>query len=56
MDKPKWWETNIGEELTIFSLAVIAITAMIIIGGESKDIVVAIGEGLVGYLARNPSP
>ena len=43
---------NLSEHLTIFVLGAIAITAMVILGVEAKEVVSAIGGGLVGYLAR----
>jgi len=43
---------NISENLTIIALVVISGMAMVIMGMESKEIVSAIGGGLVGYLAR----
>ena len=43
---------NLSENLTIIALVVIAGMAMVIIGLDSKEIVSAIGGGLVGYLAR----
>ena len=43
---------NLSENLTIIALVVIAGMAMVIIGLDSKEMVSAIGGGLVGYLAR----
>jgi len=43
---------NLSEHLTIFVLGAIAVAAMVIMGADAKEIVAAIGGGLVGYLAR----
>ena len=51
MENP-WWKKDVSEELTIFTLAAIAIIAMLVLGVESKEVVSAIGGGLVGYLAK----
>jgi len=40
------------EQLTIIAMFGIAIFGMVFLGVESKDIVLAIGSGLVGYLAK----
>ena len=54
MDQQKspWWIISISEELTILSLLAIAVGAIVFLGIESKEVVSAIGGGLVGYLAR----
>ena len=51
MNNP-WWKRDVSEEITIVILGVIAVVAMVILSGESKEIVSAIGGGLVGYLAK----
>ena len=47
-----WSLQNLSEQLTIFVLGAIAITAMVILGVEAKEVISAIGGGLTGYLAR----
>jgi len=44
---------NLSEPLTVIALVVIAGMAMVIMGVDSKEIVSAIGGGLVGYLSKN---
>jgi len=41
-----------SEELCIVAVAVIAITAIMVLKADSAQIVSAIGGGLVGYLTR----
>jgi len=49
----KWWEEdNIIQGLTIIALAAIAIITLITLNIGGKEIVSAIGGGLVGYLAK----
>ena len=43
---------NQNETLAIIALVVISGMAMVIMGIEAKDIVLPIGGGIVGYLAR----
>lgn len=40
-----------NEALAIISLLIIAVMAMPMLGAEAKEIVLAIGSGLVGYLS-----
>lgn len=43
--------TNGKEEmLTIVALALIVITALIVLGTDGKDIALAVGTGLIGFL------
>jgi len=52
MDKKPWWTTDLSEELTIVVLAAIAYGAMVFMEAGAKEVVSAIGGGLVGYLSR----
>jgi hypothetical protein len=47
---PKWWKEDWSQELTIFVVGVIAITALVVLGDTSNEIVAALGGGLVGFL------
>jgi|GEM_PF-2195534 len=48
-----WWKKDISEELTIVALAAIAVLAMVMLKADAKEVVSAIGGGLVGYLAKS---
>lgn len=41
---------DLAEELTIVSLVTIALVSLFLLGVESKEIVIAIAAGLIGYL------
>ena len=43
---------NINEPLAILGAVAIAVVSMFLLGLEAKEIALAIGSGLVGYIAR----
>ncbi len=42
-----------NEAVAIIGIVAIALVAMFILGAEAKDIPLALGSGLVGYLTRS---
>lgn len=42
-----------NESLTILVIGIIAIVSLIVLGNPARELVAALGGGLVGYLARS---
>jgi hypothetical protein len=46
-----WWRDDVTEELAIMGAVMLAIAAMIYLGAESKDVVLSVAGGLIGYMS-----
>lgn len=47
-----WWRDDVTQEMAIMGAVILALGSMYILGADSKDVVLTVTGGLIGYMSK----